>query len=364
MLKHRPNDLYENENKCEKKKLYKNDNSINKEIGTNINTIGHDKNGTNENVKKVDIMNEKANILLNTIKNEKTISNKIKSKINNEVKTEIKIKIREEIINVLQKSYVSNILSVLTFLSILYNLQEEKMYRNKRSIYYDCVSVFKSQDVVDRLIARYMRKFECTMYDLYIKASLKGIFYGELIFYYKNGVIQECYGKNIIPDMTEVSGVENRCKTVLVVEKDSVFSHVTDESLIVVCGKGYPCHNTTQLLNFFSYDTRIFCLTDFDPHGIEIFLTYKERVGRIVRTGIKAGDLFKYKIRKIEAIPLNKWDQRKAQSIRKRRLSLNEKAEIEYDLDFMEAIGFKIELEAIVLNDTFNIIDYLKAYNN
>lgn len=268
-------------------------------------------------------------------------------------------KIRLEILHVIRTSRPASLLSTLKFLSTLHTLQLQRVYRNKRSLFYDSVTIFKTQARVDSLIRRYTRKFTCSMADLFIKPSLKGIFHGEIVFYYKNGTIQAYQGKNIIPDMDDVDHVTNTCKKVLVVEKDTVVTTMANEALIIVCGKGYPCNNTIKLLLHFDAETEIFCITDFDPYGIDIFCTYKNKINKIKRMGICARDLFEYKIKELETIKLNKYDYFKINTILKKIDHFKENNEIKYDLEFIEAWGFKVELEAIVSNERFDVMLYL-----
>lgn len=319
-------------------------------------------------VKCISLSYEKNNCFINQIENNQIIEDKLsKSK-------KIKNLIRNEMLYLLKQCFYPNILQDLKFLSILFKLQDSQMFRNKRSIYYDSVDIFKSQEVTNSLIKKFTKKFDCKMSDLYIKSSLKGIFYGIIRFYKKDGTIEELKGKNLIPDISEIVKIENNIKKVLVIEKDTVFSHITDVSLIIICGKGYPCNNTIEFLKLFNEDTEIFCMTDFDPFGIHIFLVYKEKINRIKRIGIMSEDLIKYKINKMECIKLNKYDYLKIKSIRKKfaeKVNLFDNFKIKgdirnsidegiiSDLDFIEGFGFKLELEAIVINENFNILKYL-----
>ena len=70
---------------------------------------------------------------------------------------------------------------------------------------------------------------------------------------------------------------------VLVVEKDAVFQRLLEEMIfsvpefsrvVLVTGKGVPDLSTRQLVSSLSHELPILILTDCDPYGLEIFLTY------------------------------------------------------------------------------------------
>ena len=71
---------------------------------------------------------------------------------------------------------------------------------------------------------------------------------------------------------------------VLVVEKDAVFQRLLEERMfskrmfsraVMVTGKGVPDLATRQLVHHLAVVLPVLILTDCDPYGFEIFLTYK-----------------------------------------------------------------------------------------
>ena len=82
-----------------------------------------------------------------------------------------------------------------------------------------------------------------------------------------------------VPDLDfDVSGAD----LVLVVEKDAVFQRLLEErilskfpGLVMVTGKGVPDLATRQLVHLLSVTLPVLIITDCDPYGLEIFLTYK-----------------------------------------------------------------------------------------
>ena len=70
---------------------------------------------------------------------------------------------------------------------------------------------------------------------------------------------------------------------VLVVEKDAVFQRLLEEGIfsvkelsrvVMVTGKGVPDLATRQLVSYLSKGLPVLIITDCDPYGLEIFLTF------------------------------------------------------------------------------------------
>ena len=90
----------------------------------------------------------------------------------------------------------------------------------------------------------------------------------------------------MIPEGYDIDSFTTSAKVVLVIEKESTFSKLLSlqssnagydflDSYILVTGKGYPDVSTRLLLKLLSHSLEIFCLIDGDPHGFQIYLTYK-----------------------------------------------------------------------------------------
>lgn len=113
---------------------------------------------------------------------------------------------------------------------------------------------------------------------------------------------------------------------------------------LIICGKGYPCKNTIALLKRLSPTvSNIFCLTDFDPYGFHIFLIYKRSIPKIQRIGLCVEDLFENRINYSECIKLNERDLKMIEKIRK----MEDSEKLLEELDFMEGLGMKMELEIV-----------------
>lgn len=85
----------------------------------------------------------------------------------------------------------------------------------------------------------------------------------------------------IVEQITEID--TSGTNFVLVVEKDAIFMRLIEEKFVqhhrcvIITSRGYPDVATRLFLHKLSSENPtlpIFCLTDFDPHGIEIAMTY------------------------------------------------------------------------------------------
>lgn len=244
-------------------------------------------------------------------------------------------------------------------------MQIERQYRQKRSIYYSAATVFGSQARVDCLIKQYTRKLDCDMDRLYIKAGLKGLLSGSMEFLLKDGRVLGITQKSLIPDIADVEIIRYYSEKVLIIEKDSVFDRSAHPSLIVVCGKGYPCANTIAFLRLFREETEMLCMTDWDPHGIHIFMDYRRRVGRpIKRVGLDSAGLFRYGLERRECISLGPSDIKMLEYIKRKLegegvIEEDDKVALIAEIRFMEGLGHKVEMEAVMSAETFEILEYL-----
>ncbi|ELA42144.1 uncharacterized protein VICG_00787 [Vittaforma corneae ATCC 50505] len=262
--------------------------------------------------------------------------------------------IQEELESVLEGFIDETAMKKIKFLQSIHSLIKSGQSMNKRTLFYDSVPIFKTQNSVNKLVKRYSRVFGCEQRDFNIKSSLKGIFHGRIILIMKNSKRIEYEGKNLIPDMDDVIEIKHNYKVAMVIEKDTVFSRVESERYLTVCGKGYPCQNTVKFLKMIESTVKIYCLTDFDPYGLHIFLVYKKKID-MVRIGLKIEDILKYKVKKHDCICLNGPDKRMIERLKRY-------SEIYNEVEFIEGLGMKMELEILFNRMDFDIFEYLDKY--
>lgn len=263
--------------------------------------------------------------------------------------------IREELESILKGFIDENAMKKIKFLQSIHSLLKLGQSTNKRTLFYDSVPIFKTQNSINKLVRRYSRIFGCEQKDLNIKSSLKGIFHGRLIFIMKNNKRIEYEGKNLIPDMDDVIEIKHSYKIALVIEKDTVFSKVESQRYLTVCGKGYPCQNTVKFLKMMENTVKMYCLTDFDPYGLHIFITYKKTIPGMARIGLKIEDVLKYKVKKHDCIHLNDFDKRMIERLKKY-------SELCCEAEFIEGLEMKMELEILFNRLDFDIFEYLEMH--
>ncbi|KAL6121754.1 hypothetical protein NUSPORA_01275 [Nucleospora cyclopteri] len=260
-------------------------------------------------------------------------------------------KIQEECTYLLSSASLDHIfLRKLKFLNICYININKNEFINKRAVYYAAVNIFQNQTVVDRLIDLYTKKFNCEMQDLFIKPGRKGFFEGSLTII-KEEIKLNLEGIQLIPEMTEGTEIECNSLIALIIEKESVFNRIHCKNVLKICGKGFPDKNTLKMLTLLPPKIKIFCLTDFDPHGLLIFLNYKKSVKSLIRIGIDFSDIFEYKIKKEDIIKLSNKDR----SLLKGLMFTEEKENAKFLIGF----NHKIEIEAIFNSKNVEINEYL-----
>lgn len=272
----------------------------------------------------------------------------------------IRARIQDEVRAILAAGITPRAVRSLAFLSTVYRNMGTRVYRNKRGLYYDSVETFGSQQTVNTLIKKYTRRLGCGMDELFIRASLKGLFSGHLTFVAADSTFGLC-GKNLIPEMSGIVAVRHSVQRVLVVEKDTVFSSVEDPSLIVVCGRGYPCANTLRLLSLLAQTADLFCMTDLDPYGLHIFTVYRRHIKGMRRIGLCRSDLFRYKVDRSQCTRLNRHDTRMIERLLEHEAQ-RPGTPLLGDIRLVEGLGLKLELEAITSRDGFAIAEYLEDH--
>ncbi|ORD93555.1 REC12 [Enterospora canceri] len=118
----------------------------------------------------------------------------------------------------------------LKFLSIVYKNVLEGRTVTKRSIYYSSVNTFGKQAIVDNLIKYYSRKLESDVTWLNIVPGCKGLFCGTISLISDSNEMWYS-NTNFIPRITtDTTVAEFNYKTVLVVEKESIFQRMVEKT--------------------------------------------------------------------------------------------------------------------------------------
>nr|SVE85633.1 EOG090X09ZG [Daphnia pulicaria] len=157
----------------------------------------------------------------------------------------------------------------------------------KRDIYYEDVSLWGSQPVLDSMVTQMTKLLNIPRCCLNIGATSKGLVAGSLNFLDGDGKLIDCQTPTgiLIPnDVEKLSQFRSKAHLVLVVEKDSTFQKLIDDKIerfigdcILITGKGYPDVNTRRFLRRLWDELQLppLALVDADPHGISILAVYR-----------------------------------------------------------------------------------------
>ncbi|CEP15560.1 hypothetical protein [Parasitella parasitica] len=215
----------------------------------------------------------------------------------------------------------------LSVLQMIYEAIAHRIMLTKRDMYYRNVELFSKQSVVDIIVDDISRHYNVPRSSLNVSAASKGLVFGPIIIRLKNNKTLDCSfssataattddGQGIlIPPIHQIIQVQCKAKYMIVVEKEATFRYLVSvgfcqslpESCVLVTGKGYPDLSTRQFVKYFSthFTTKpILALMDGDPHGLDIYATYKWG------TRAMSFDVFNLAVNSIELIGLTCRDRK------------------------------------------------------
>ncbi|XP_026487443.2 meiotic recombination protein SPO11 [Vanessa tameamea] len=266
------------------------------------------------------------------------------------------------------KSRFNTIVFVLTK---AHELLSKNLSVTRRELFYQNISRFRSQSKLDVGVRDMCCLLETPPWSLGIVATAKGLIAGPLKMFNADGTVVDCMASGGILVPQDISGIkefQSTAKFILVVEKDAIFQKLLDEGalvrlgpVIILTGKGYPDVCTRQLLCRVVKELRLkaLALVDYDPHGYEIFLTYKYgslaqshlsdtlACSSLLLLGVLPDDVTTL-VPKGARLHLTVLDKRKLISLIKRPyLESPSGIRIKEDLTGMLASGMKAEIEAV-----------------
>lgn len=261
-------------------------------------------------------------------------------------------------------------------------IMHEKHSITTRELFYRSPGLFISQRRLAYVMQGIASRLKVDARDLRIVAAQKGIFFGGVTITYKSGSKWrmhpvngaqnaaepvsrvEARGVSLIPSMLDVDLLETDAQTVLVVEKEAIFSTIVPllggieralgHKIILVTGKGYPCRNTLEFLCTINIG-RVLGLFDLDPHGLQIYKVYKRgsrarpnlRVSQMERIGVSYRDT--RTLDPDDVLALSPRDLGILNSlIASDFFNEEEERESIEDLLFMREQGIKMEMESII----------------
>ncbi|EFO93838.1 CRE-SPO-11 protein [Caenorhabditis remanei] len=250
----------------------------------------------------------------------------------------------------------------------VYDLLENDKKSTKRELFYEHKAIYEAQRNLDSSIRSICELLNESRANLNVLACGRGILRGAITFLVEDvGVIDARVQDVLITDSLLFSDQVSEAEFVLVVEKDTTFQKLIDEKFqimfprgILVTSKGYPDISTRNVLKMLSEKRKlpIYGLFDADPHGIEIYLTYKygaaketaEGRGAFVSSiqwiGLFPTDFKRFFIDPSQCLPLLRSDFVKIENMIPRSIQLGE-CLVTRELDWMIQNAFKLELESI-----------------
>nr|XP_049706650.1 meiotic recombination protein SPO11-like [Helicoverpa armigera]XP_049708259.1 meiotic recombination protein SPO11 [Helicoverpa armigera] len=261
--------------------------------------------------------------------------------------------------------------TIVFVLTKVHELLSKNLTVTRRELFYQNVMRLRNQANLDVAVRDVCCLLETPPWTLGIVATAKGLIAGPLTMHHRDGTVIDCMasGGVLIPqDIIGIKEFQSTAKYILVVEKDAIFQKLLDEGallrlgpVIIMTGKGYPDVCTRQLLCRLCSELRLraLALVDADPHGYEIFLTYKYgslaqshlssslACGSLVMLGARHSDVMT--LAPTEArLPLTDLDKRKLVNLLKRQyLDTPVGIRIKEELTAMLSSGTKAEIEAL-----------------
>ncbi|TNN16750.1 Meiotic recombination protein [Schistosoma japonicum] len=179
---------------------------------------------------------------------------------------------------------------LMVILKAAHEAIREDKFITKRAIYYSSPVLFKKQSTIDPLLSKICKQFNLPRCAIRINASSKLIIYGDIDL--ETVCKSDCdkINDSVIPESLfrnkhEVIISECLPQFILVIEKDTIFQKLLNEKFyekfkpcLLITAKGYPDLTARQFLARLNYthpNIPMFGLFDADPHGINVFCTYK-----------------------------------------------------------------------------------------
>lgn len=184
-----------------------------------------------------------------------------------------------------------------SLLDSVHGLLSSGRHASQRELFYTHAALFNKQKQSDDLIKALCQALGVPRHYLRIVGSAKGLVRGHLRLLepaiagqggagcWVDGMDPlEPRGHSIVPICAHLVSVESSTRTVLIVEKETVFQRLLSEGFlehhrpcILITARGFPDLPTRYLLRRIFVDCaspRVFCLVDFDPSGFLVAATY------------------------------------------------------------------------------------------
>lgn len=171
----------------------------------------------------------------------------------------------------------------MTVLAILHNSLKRDEVLSKRSIFYQNVSLFQTQETVDDALEDIACCLEVPRTSLGVIACPRGEVAGPLQWVNEQNIVVDCSLKieSVPSNVDLIRAQKTSAVAILVVEKDTVFMRLVQSplvnDLILITGRGFPDYSTRLFVKLLedTFSIPILGLFDLDPFGISIMKTYR-----------------------------------------------------------------------------------------
>ena len=270
---------------------------------------------------------------------------------------------------------------MITVLKKIFTNLRDNLKTTKRALYYNLLGEEGpgfTYEQVSNTIEMIVAMLQIPRGDLGILGTSKGLILGNITLRMINGETFDCRDLGLVPnDVDDIANIDIDLRghgLVIVVEKDAVFHRLMGDDFlnfvrvnslvdgvpqidpIMITAKGYPDLATRKLLRRLATkdlpNAQFYALVDGDPHGYEIFTTYKYgsvamawcaeplAILNLEWLGVKPSefeDLSDHHKR-----PLTNADQAKLDSLNDRGIFSEEHEE---ELRIMDDLKLKVEIE-------------------
>ncbi|CAK0793945.1 unnamed protein product [Prorocentrum cordatum] len=186
---------------------------------------------------------------------------------------------------------------LVSLLDSVHDLLSSGRHASQRELFYTHAALFSKQRQSDGLIKTLCRALGVPRHYLRVVGSARGLVRGHLRILepglagpggagcWVDGMDPlEPRGHSIAPICAHLVSVESSTRTVLIVEKETVFQRLLSEGFlehhrpcVLITARGFPDLPTRYLLRRIFVDCaspRVFCLVDYDPSGLVVAATY------------------------------------------------------------------------------------------
>ncbi|KAI9145935.1 Spo11/DNA topoisomerase VI subunit A [Paraphysoderma sedebokerense] len=271
----------------------------------------------------------------------------------------------------------------LFVLNSIHSLLHSNVTSTKREIFYQNPQLFRAQVVVDKIVDDLTCLFRVPRSCLNVTASPKGLCAGNLILTRRDGSridlsvdLDQGVLVPVVANLaTDADKIQCNAQWVLVIEKEATFRYLMQLKIFEwfgggILGKGFPDQATSLFVNFLNVHVpairSFMCLTDCDPFGIHIYMTYRsgsqnmsfdsERLctPSLQWMGVKWKDLYRDELPEHVYLPLTQYDrQRGLYLLSDHRLRRAEYKEISRNLCYMMFSNVKAEIQSLGTIESF-----------